>query len=233
MTTTRVSNINFTLWDELRDAISKLIADGDFQDLIDIHAAGSMAYRMHGTHAGKIGYQRFLPWHRVYLIQFERALQKINPDLSIPFWDWGADEGNLIGFDTLLGNASRDLGAKTNTMPNWGQDAWFVSPNEVAEVIDDNSDYLGFAKDLELGLHNNGHNWVGGHMVSMASPTDPAFWFHHAQVDRIWHLWQQKNPGKKAQLNGADAKLDPWEADFNISNIDDISNLGTDSYSYA
>ncbi len=49
----------------------------------------------------------------------------------------------------------------------------------------------------------------------MISPADPIFWMHHAQVDRIWSLWQA-NPadaGKHPTLSGADAILDPWDPD--------------------
>jgi hypothetical protein len=30
------------------------------------------------------------------------------------------------------------------------------------------------------------HRWVNGNMVSMASPNDPVFWLHHANIDRLW-----------------------------------------------
>lgn len=30
----------------------------------------------------------FLPWHRQFLHQFEQALQKIDPKVTIPYWDW-------------------------------------------------------------------------------------------------------------------------------------------------
>jgi tyrosinase len=34
------------------------------------------------------GWERFLPWHRVYLYEFEQALQDICPDVTLPYWDW-------------------------------------------------------------------------------------------------------------------------------------------------
>src|SRR5262245_53882176 len=36
----------------------------------------------------------FLPWHRVFLYQFERDLQAISGDASIgiPYWDWSIDQ---------------------------------------------------------------------------------------------------------------------------------------------
>ncbi|MBL4684654.1 MAG: tyrosinase family protein [Nannocystaceae bacterium] len=39
--------------------------------------------------------------------------------------------------------------------------------------------------------HNAGHNFIGGHMASGFSPNDPVFWLHHANVDRLWSIWQE------------------------------------------
>jgi tyrosinase len=37
------------------------------------------------------GWERFLPWHRVYLYEFEQALQDHCPDVTVPWWDWTMD----------------------------------------------------------------------------------------------------------------------------------------------
>jgi tyrosinase len=34
------------------------------------------------------GWERFLPWHRIYLYEFEQAMQDILPDVTMPYWDW-------------------------------------------------------------------------------------------------------------------------------------------------
>ncbi|WP_414621175.1 tyrosinase family protein [Calothrix sp. CCY 0018] len=34
------------------------------------------------------GNSAFLPWHREYLSRFEKALQSVNPNVTIPYWDW-------------------------------------------------------------------------------------------------------------------------------------------------
>jgi tyrosinase len=34
------------------------------------------------------GWERFLPWHRIYLYEFEQALQDRHPSVTIPYWDW-------------------------------------------------------------------------------------------------------------------------------------------------
>jgi tyrosinase len=36
------------------------------------------------------GWERFLPWHRAYLYEFEQNLQDFFPDLTLPYWDWTA-----------------------------------------------------------------------------------------------------------------------------------------------
>ena len=47
-------------------------------------------------------------------------------------------------------------------------------------------------------IHNLVHRWVGGNMLGMTSPNDPVFFQHHAQIDRMWSLWQYKHPGPGA-----------------------------------
>lgn len=34
------------------------------------------------------GWERFLPWHRIYLYEFEQAMQDFCPDVTMPYWDW-------------------------------------------------------------------------------------------------------------------------------------------------
>ena len=51
--------------------------------------------------------------------------------------------------------------------------------------------------DSELGspngTHFNGHASIGLDMFdAYSSPVDPSFWLHHAQVDRMWTIWQNK-----------------------------------------
>lgn len=34
------------------------------------------------------GWERFLTWHRVYLYEFEQAMQDVCPGVTMPYWDW-------------------------------------------------------------------------------------------------------------------------------------------------
>jgi len=34
------------------------------------------------------GWERFLPWHRAYLYEFEQNLQDFEPGVTLPYWDW-------------------------------------------------------------------------------------------------------------------------------------------------
>ena len=41
-------------------------------------------------------------------------------------------------------------------------------------------------------MHNGVHVWVGGQMQTGSSPNDPVFFLHHANVDRLWSMWQAR-----------------------------------------
>ena len=68
------------------------------------------------------GWARFLPWHRIYLYEFEQALQDHCPDVTMPYWDWTMaqycpetpEKGSIIppAFQAFLTTKSLDfLGA--------------------------------------------------------------------------------------------------------------------------
>lgn len=55
---------------------------------------------------------------------------------------------------------------------------------------DNGEENNGFADALEGTPHRRPHNFIGGDMQGMFAPDDPLFYLHHANVDRIWALWQ-------------------------------------------
>ena len=62
-------------------------------------------------------------------------------------------------------------------------------------------------------MHNQGHVWTGGTMLSMASPNDPAFFYHNANVDRLYQSWLENSgqlyAGKEPSAANYPAQLTP------------------------
>ena len=64
------------------------------------------------------------------------------------------------------------------------------------------------------GPHTAGHLQIGMDMFDLfTSPGDPAFFFHHANVDRMWTIWQERDLlNRQYALNGTVLNYDPPEA---------------------
>ncbi|WP_257348524.1 tyrosinase family protein [Pseudalkalibacillus decolorationis] len=68
-------------------------------------------------------------------------------------------------------------------------------------------------------LHNRVHVWVGGDMQFIpTAPNDPVFFLHHANVDRLWAIWQLIYPEETYRpISGGpighnlDDSMFPWE----------------------
>lgn len=59
----------------------------------------------------------------------------------------------------------------------------------------------------DLGVHGGGHYSFGGDPGRdvYVSPGEPAFYLHHAMIDRTWWIWQMLNP--KERILGATALI--------------------------
>ncbi|PBC63659.1 tyrosinase [Streptomyces sp. Tue6028] len=51
----------------------------------------------------------FLPWHRRFLLELERALRRVDPSVSVPYWDWTRDRTakSVPWTEDLLGGTGR------------------------------------------------------------------------------------------------------------------------------
>ena len=62
-------------------------------------------------------------------------------------------------------------------------------------------------------MHNQGHVWTGGAMLYMTAPNDPAFFYHHANVDRLYQSWLENSAqlyaGKEPSAADYTAQLTP------------------------
>ncbi len=70
--------------DELRAAMRELYALNKWPEDRRSYNNIALIHQNHCQH----GWERFLPWHRIYLYEFEQALQDHCPGVAMPYWDW-------------------------------------------------------------------------------------------------------------------------------------------------
>lgn len=219
----------------------------------------------------------FFPWHRVMLLEFENDLVAIDPNVTIPYWDWPDSASDPFTPDFLGGDGDPTAADKVQTGPfaRDGANAWTLKakdntgdpdflqrsfgtdgtamdlPTSLDVDTALNTDHYdsppwvglstGLRPNVEIGLHNLVHRWVGGTMGGMTSPNDPVFWLHHCNIDRLWALWQRIHTGASPYLpaSGAafghnlmdamifsDAGPAPWPGSFSPASVVDHHTLG-------
>ncbi|KAK4447854.1 hypothetical protein QBC34DRAFT_381989 [Podospora aff. communis PSN243] len=84
-----------------------------------------------------------------------------------------------------------------------------------------------------IGIHGGGHYSMGGDPGRdfFVSPGDPAFYFHHSMIDRVWWIWQLLSPSDRAQGPSAVAGTrtflnQPPSPNTTINDIIDIGYAG-------
>ena len=185
-------------------AFNILNQNGNLGQFVEIH--GQPVHQMHHT-------LRFLPWHRIYLVKFEQALRSIHPDVTIPYWDWTQAAGQSI--PAWLAAVTPTVVTPSRTInvvraPGISPDLALIAGNTPTAM--GRTDFNSFTGSLEA-IHDSVHVWVGGTMSAIpTAPADPIFWMHHANIDRLWAVWQKspQGAGKNPPLAGAAAVMDPY-----------------------
>jgi tyrosinase len=116
------------------DALLALKKNGTYDTFVQIHV-DYMVKDPGGERASAHRVPSFLPWHRQMLIEFEWALQAVNPTVTIPYWDWTVDNKTTssIWADDFLGGDGRLSDDEVTTGPFAGNGgAWkiVVSPDD-------------------------------------------------------------------------------------------------------
>ena len=161
----------------------------------------------------------FLPWHRAYLLSFERICGQLsgNANFALPFWDWTTDRTLPASFSAPewngqpnpLHDRTRRLSPTTPlpadmvgspliefilAEPNF-EPFGSLRPTGQNDTAADWQTRPGTKGLLESNPHDRLHVRLGGSadppgtMSTMMSPLDPIFWLHHCNVDRLWDRW--------------------------------------------
>ncbi|TLX89782.1 MAG: tyrosinase family protein [Thaumarchaeota archaeon] len=209
------------------NTIKKLIENGTYGKFVKFHS--EMSHRMHSMGGmDTVGRNRFLSWHRVYLLKLEEEMRKVEPLCFIPYWRWTTQRR----IPPWLSNFKPTVNVPGQGSITVTRDPGFppaIPTNSYINSILSESTFNQFTMQLEVA-HGNVHMWVGGTMADiMISPADPIFWLHHGNIDRIWSVWQKKpaNQGKNPSLSGSARIMDPW-----TESVGDILKIEDLDYSY-
>lgn len=186
-------------------------APSSYQALRNMHVLAGDPEEHGGPH--------FLPWHRAYLLDLERQLQAIDPAVSLHYWRFDEPAPNV--FSKAFMGETRRLAASAayvtldpgNPLVSWVTDAVpGILRSSVFNTLTEAApgqpgfQLLNQAETLALGAlysqfrgmegtpHGAAHVSFNGWISQIpTAPKDPLFFMLHANVDRLWSLWQWLN----------------------------------------
>jgi tyrosinase-like protein len=142
--------------------------------------------------------EKFFPWHRRYLADFEAVLQQTDPpstaSVMIPYWDWTRPPSGGVHFPQAFMDSSSPLFDRRNlvrTPPPW-------DPADILDLVKE-PDWNVFAGkpdpsngfgtnpgSVEYGPHNTLHTNISRDMADPETAVnDPIFWSFHAGIDLV------------------------------------------------
>jgi Common central domain of tyrosinase/Polyphenol oxidase middle domain len=175
---------------------------GEFQPLSWLYQAN-----IHGTFTSPVepiwntcehGTLQFWPWHRLYLVEFEKIVRQASgfQAFSLPFWDYSKPDQRVLpapfrdpASPLYVGARNPDINAG---LPPVGLDSIFDHCNGFLET-----DFSLGSGSLEGTPHGNVHIWIEGWMgIFETAGQDPIFWLHHSNIDRLWESWLAQGGGR-------------------------------------
>lgn len=240
-----------------REAVCRMVADGTYERYVRIHAEGDhrMHFNAHSGIDGALRFlpwhRAFL-----YKFESDlRAAHEKNggdpADLTgVPYWRWNVTDPGLpawldgflpMGFDPVrqVPIKLRSPGA-ADELPRPQDVAWILTQSHtiLRDAGGRTDDHLRFSLAIEgrgehpdgtaVRAHNQVHAWTGGVLSNvMCSPIDPIFWLLHAEVDRLWHIWQLRHADIRPKLRCEDSVLTPWSL-----TVDDVIRIADLGYRY-
>ena len=153
----------------------------------------------------------FLPWHRAYMIDLERELQAIDPEVSLHYWRFDQAAPYLftqdfIGLPDRNGVVRFSPGHPLNSWTTNGQLGISrrmprIRPNqpppgvlsEAATLALGNNGRRAYSEfvPMEGNPHGSAHTRFDGYLSRIPTAArDPLFFMLHCNVDRLWAKWQ-------------------------------------------
>lgn len=193
--------------DRLLSALARLNNQGigAFQSFRDTHL-DSTRREAHGRHG-------FLPWHRAYVLDLERELQKLDRSVALPYWRFDRPARRLFTANYLGAPDASGVArfAASNPLRLWTTDGQLgiartlLFNPQVSGAHDDNgqavltetqtvqiaSAFGLLTGPLEGNPHGAAHTSFTGWVSAIdTAAKDPLFFLLHANVDRLWAKWQ-------------------------------------------
>ncbi|XP_052065985.1 tyrosinase-like protein 2 [Mytilus californianus] len=196
---------------EMVDAINTLKNDKSlFPSVYDFVADYHTNEAVKSVHFGS----NFFGWHKMYILKFEELLRRVNPNVTLCYWDSRLDHhmrdptksvmftsdffgngkgpikvGPFAGWKTIRNiPLVRDLG-KTGKPISYKFIDGMLSKKHHFQITTPTSD-----PDTNVeNMHNLVHAFIGGQMNNFnTSSQDPFFWIHHAFIDAVWEKFCQQ-----------------------------------------
>lgn len=200
-----------------KNAVHKLREENIIDDLSRLHTACEKYAHNH---------QRFLAWHRAYLLYYEMLLNLVSgiekndkKYITIPYWDWSIDSENIEESfpikevfpvnDTnlcFLVNFPNSHCLKRNKKIDYCYDT-----KQIKKIL--KLPFKKFHNLFETVPHAIIHLNLGGDMAMLHSCNDPLFFLHHSYCDYMWAVQQdnQENLGASDYLADFDEILFPFD----------------------
>jgi hypothetical protein len=190
-------------------SILKQRATGDksWDYWVKVHGDFDVAHCLHGS-------ELIFPWHRSELLYFEKLLQESDPprtsNVTLPYWDLTAVTSGSQGYPAAYEKAGSTLfecHQEGRVVPCGRESHPKGTRPYSAEDIDN---ILGLGTWADFGgplrakgqLESGPHDFIHGTYVSglmgdvPTAAADPIFYGLHTDLDRLWAIWQERNPGK-------------------------------------
>ncbi|MGW0597734.1 tyrosinase family protein [Streptomyces sp. NPDC002776] len=126
-----VSTLTRTERRRLVKALLELKRRGEYDEFVRMHIEYYVSDGEGGLRTAHMT-PSFLPWHRQFLLDLERALRRVDPSVTLPYWDWTKDRSAASAPWTadLLGGTGRRSDRQVMTGPfAYAEGNWTLREN--------------------------------------------------------------------------------------------------------